>query len=295
MGANGPDFLCIGMQKAGTSWIYDCLGRTPGYRMLPVKELHHFDRRPGGPDRQAQVGRWKMLGDHLAINLQMRGRRQGLRQVLAFNRRYRAYLDGGRRDADYLALWTGTAAGLSGDVTPAYSTLSDAAVARVHALLPQARILMSVRDPVARAWSQFNKHLRDTVATPAQQREPRAFQQLASPLALTRFLKSPGVLARSFPSQTYDRWRAHYGAVAVVSFDEIACRPDRAFAAIVAATGGPAGLSCPAVANRKENFAKARMEPAHRAILTEAFAEELAASAARFGSIAAGWGGPDRR
>lgn len=42
-GARAPDFLGLGAQKAGTSWIYSCLYDHPQV-CIPVKELHFFSR-----------------------------------------------------------------------------------------------------------------------------------------------------------------------------------------------------------------------------------------------------------
>jgi len=39
-----PDFLCVGAQKGGTSWLYQQLESHPGFWMPPVKELHYFDK-----------------------------------------------------------------------------------------------------------------------------------------------------------------------------------------------------------------------------------------------------------
>jgi hypothetical protein len=38
-----PDFLCVGAQKAGTSWLYRELEPHPDFWMPPVKELHYLD------------------------------------------------------------------------------------------------------------------------------------------------------------------------------------------------------------------------------------------------------------
>jgi hypothetical protein len=38
-----PDFLCVGAQKAGTSWLYHQLTLHPDFWMPPIKELHYFD------------------------------------------------------------------------------------------------------------------------------------------------------------------------------------------------------------------------------------------------------------
>ena len=39
-----PRFLCIGAQKAGTSWLNHNLRAHPGLWLPPRKELHYFDR-----------------------------------------------------------------------------------------------------------------------------------------------------------------------------------------------------------------------------------------------------------
>jgi hypothetical protein len=39
-----PDFLCIGAQKAGTTWLYKNLRHHPGIQLTQPKELHYFDR-----------------------------------------------------------------------------------------------------------------------------------------------------------------------------------------------------------------------------------------------------------
>src|ERR1700743_2967275 len=44
MPVEGPDFLCIGMMKAGTGWLYDQLQFHPDFWMPPVKEVHYLDR-----------------------------------------------------------------------------------------------------------------------------------------------------------------------------------------------------------------------------------------------------------
>ena len=40
---NGPTFICIGAQKAGTTWLYENLSRHPDVVMPPMKEIHYFD------------------------------------------------------------------------------------------------------------------------------------------------------------------------------------------------------------------------------------------------------------
>ena len=40
---NAPDFLGVGMQKAGTSWLYEQLRNHPDAWLPKRKELHFFD------------------------------------------------------------------------------------------------------------------------------------------------------------------------------------------------------------------------------------------------------------
>jgi hypothetical protein len=39
-----PNFLGIGAQKSGTTWLHDNLARHPQVWLPPVKEIHYFDR-----------------------------------------------------------------------------------------------------------------------------------------------------------------------------------------------------------------------------------------------------------
>ena len=38
-----PDFICIGAQKAGTTWLYSMLSQNPSVFLPPIKEIHFFD------------------------------------------------------------------------------------------------------------------------------------------------------------------------------------------------------------------------------------------------------------
>ena len=40
----GPDFLVIGAQRAGTTWLHRVLRQHPSLWLAPVKELHYFDK-----------------------------------------------------------------------------------------------------------------------------------------------------------------------------------------------------------------------------------------------------------
>ncbi len=120
-----PDFLLIGAPKAGTTALHSALGRHPQLCLSPVKEPKFFltdgppPRRGGGP------------GD------------------------IQTYREHVWRQSDYEALFAAAPPGaLRGEATPFY--LHDlAAHRRIRALIPAARLIVIVRDPVERAHSNW--------------------------------------------------------------------------------------------------------------------------------------------
>ncbi|HXO24787.1 MAG TPA: sulfotransferase [Streptosporangiaceae bacterium] len=119
-----PDFLVIGAPKAGTTALHAALSEHPALYMSAIKEPKFFltDGPPptkGGP------------GDALT---------------------YREHV---WRRADYEALFAQAPAGtLRGESTPLY-LYDPAAMRRIRDTLPDARLIVIVRDPVERAHSNW--------------------------------------------------------------------------------------------------------------------------------------------
>ena len=119
-----PDFLVIGAPKAGTTALHVALSDHPGLYMSAIKEPKFFltDGPPpakGGP------------GDALT---------------------YREHV---WRRADYEALFDAAPPGtLKGESTPLY-LYDRAALQRIRAQIPDARLVVIVRDPVERAHSNW--------------------------------------------------------------------------------------------------------------------------------------------
>ena len=132
----GPTFLCVGMPKAGTTWLFHQLAALPGYAMPPLKELHFFDvpakHRMGNYARQfdaAEVG-----PDRNALS-------------------FRDAANAASSLDEYRALFAFAEDRITGDVTPAYCALPYAKIASIRLAMPDVKVTMLVRDPVERAWA----------------------------------------------------------------------------------------------------------------------------------------------
>src|SRR5438477_1277814 len=176
-----PDFLCVGAQKAGTSWLYRQLEQHPDFWMPPVKELHYFD----------QLNKMK----------QFHPPRNGDERDASFlesmeDLRGRFYLD---LDS-YGRLFCHKGTLLSGDISPAYSTLSDEIIERVVDRFRNLKVVFLARDPVERAWSQLSMGVRLGMITP--------FDATDTEEVIQNLLNS-GVLMLSHPSRIVARWKRY--------------------------------------------------------------------------------------
>jgi Sulfotransferase domain len=104
-----PDFLVIGVQKGGTTWLWKMLRGHPGVRVPPQKEIHYFDR---------------MI----------------LKESIEW---YMQQVSNGARDSEVV-----------GEKTPCYSILKRRSIRFIRELMPEVRIVLILRRPAERAWSQ---------------------------------------------------------------------------------------------------------------------------------------------
>jgi len=138
----GPDFLVIGAQRAGTTWLHRVLRQHPSLWLPPVKELHYFDR----------------LETTRTILDPKERRRVGLKQLLSLDPWLVSYWLRARSDEWYARLFRGAKAeGLvAGEITPAYATLDETVLRRIKRLNDNIKLIFVMRDPVERAWSAVN-------------------------------------------------------------------------------------------------------------------------------------------
>jgi hypothetical protein len=119
-----PDFLVIGAPKAGTTALHAALARHPSLYLSTVKEPKFF-LTDGPPPTGGGPGDAQTYREHIW------------------------------RQKDYMALFSAAPAGtLCGESTPFY-LYDRAAQRRIRTLIPDAKLIVILRDPVERAHSNW--------------------------------------------------------------------------------------------------------------------------------------------
>ena len=251
-----PDFLGIGAQKAGTTWLWENLRRHPEIFVPEKKELHYFDNK--------------------------------------FERPLREYA---RRFEDARGR-------VKGEITPAYGVLPRERIRFIRAIMPRVRLILLIRNPVERAWSQA---VMDLVV-----RSGRAVGEVPEAEFLA-FLESERSVSRSLYCRMLDNWLSCFPSeqLYVGFFDDIRERPrellGELFAHLRVASevdweGFPLGrVILPSVEPRGERAREAGVRAAPgegepvpcpasvREHLGRLYAEELARLSERYGERVARW------
>lgn len=152
-----PNFLCIGTQKAGTSWLFEQVIQHPNLWMPPIKELHYFDHLFCEDNRKWT--RWhieqsakRLIRNHLAqskIDFGYINYISSLASGVMFDERWYS-------KAFDRPLAKGR---LLGDFTPEYCTIGIAGIKYMHQLLQSPKLIWLVRNPVDRFLSQLRMNL----------------------------------------------------------------------------------------------------------------------------------------
>jgi len=157
-----PDFLGIGAQKAGTTWLHHNLQKhpeiwVPTREVLPKgkTEVHYFDKR--------------------------------IDEGLLDDRSYALLFERGRGR-------------ITGDITPAYSILDERRIHHACSLMPDAKIIFLMRNPIERTWSQAVQHFDRRKVTVQSLSESR----------LRDFFNLKGVRLRSDYRHILENWQKFY-------------------------------------------------------------------------------------
>lgn len=150
----GPDFICIGAQKAGTTWLYDQLVHHPQVWLPVIKELHYFNfERPNPLLREKEVYPWGSPVERFRF-IRNRPDFKTLMWLAKYNY-------GKKSPRWYQSLFPSESGKIAGELTPAYSTLDEDGVRFVHESVPShTKVFIILRDPVDRIWSGLKMDFR---------------------------------------------------------------------------------------------------------------------------------------
>ena len=128
-----PNFLIIGVQKAGTTSIYNYLNEHPQIYMSPVKETNFFETEWDKESAESNNKPCKTIKD---IDT------------------YSKLFDGVK---DEIAI---------GEASPNYLFHYQASAKAIQRYVPDAKLIAILRNPTERAYSDYLMHIRDAIETP---------------------------------------------------------------------------------------------------------------------------------
>ncbi|MGH8502083.1 MAG: sulfotransferase [Gammaproteobacteria bacterium] len=193
---NAPKFVCIGAQRAGSTWLYENLKAHAGIWLPPIKELHYFDQLRTEPFFCARYKSQLRTRVNKTRSLLRRGR-WSLADFLWDIK----FFSAPRSDRWYTSLFAQGRRLAAGDFTPAYATLSADAIAAVKRINPGIRVIFLMRDPIDRSWSQARKDLPRVHGKPLQEIPAQD---------VIRWFNERWCMTRSDYLTTLDNWFAHF-------------------------------------------------------------------------------------
>ena len=212
--SQGPDFVCIGAQKAGTTWLHNNLNHHPEMWLPPdpIKEFHYFNRVRAN---EALLGDWEMPHPSGFYNRYIKNQFPPNISNLRWLRHYYEYRLTGK---SYLALFADkyTKGKVCGDITPGYATLDDSGVRYAEKVLgSDTPIIYILRDPIERSWS----------AAKMMSRYYKKDYQSNDYADIAALLKQPHLTLSSDYANVVPRWRDHFENVHVMTYDKLCESP----------------------------------------------------------------------
>jgi len=232
MNTKGPDFLVIGAQRAGTTWLHRVLRQHPRLWLPPVKELHYFDR----------------LDSTRTILDAKERRRVRLRGLLSLDPWLFRYWFGRRGDDWYARLFqqAQNEGLIAGEITPAYATLDEDILRRIQRMNEKVKLVFVMRDPVERAWSAVNNAAKKGLVDDAHSVETTIERA-----------RNPGSVARSGYAETIKRLERIFpkDQIYYCFFEDLRDRPESLTSALFTFLGVEPGPSVPIELPRAVNVA----------------------------------------
>ncbi len=281
----GPDFICAGMPKAGTGWLFEQVFHHPDFWMSPIKEYHYFDT---DFPKSTIVDMIKQSREHPDAFNRRRGRlgfpRITDRDQLFFDD-ILACTSGGTDFDEYARLFRQKNGQLTGDITPGYCVLSEAVIEKIARAFPNLKVVFLLRDPVSRCWSRLEMRNRRSGYLEDKLQDIEKFK--------ASLIDAEETVA-GFQTEIFARWRAHFpeSRFRYFFFDDIARSPKKLRRKILQFLGADPSKESGVVmpnSNSKSNRDKVAMPEEIKKFLVDYFSDEMRASAEAFGPRARAW------
>ena len=229
------DFICVGVQKSGTTWLNERFRELPDISVPPIKEIHYFDRDKHypSPDIHAYQNLFLKVSNYSWLRSFWR---RLLRPALKgdfkhLNWKIRYYFHAASDDW-YLRLFEDLD-GIRGEITPSYSILSDQDIKKIKQLFPDIKIILLFRDPIERAWSHYKYVNKES-----------DYENLKK---IKKFINSKRQEERSNHQKILSKFHKHFPKeqLYISYFDRIKSEPDKLLSEIVGFLGGNQNWSSP--------------------------------------------------
>ncbi|MCP4328657.1 MAG: sulfotransferase [Alphaproteobacteria bacterium] len=212
-----PDFLCIGAQKSGTSWLHVNLCNHPRLWLPPLKELHYFDHvwNVRGDKSYRHLVWWWRRSARVAAEIRCHGW-PGIERIRWYGR-YLSFLS----DKWYGNLFPPDSDVRVGEVTPAYSRLDEEGVGHVARLVGNAKVIYILRNPIERSWSAAAMRIRNACGITIDRADETQIWQI---------LGHPSIRKGADYVRHIKLWRRHFGESNVhIAFYDDLCADPRSF------------------------------------------------------------------
>jgi hypothetical protein len=243
-----PDFLVIGAQKAGTTWLDRNLRCHPQIWLPPEKEIHYFDLPRPLPFAALLLAPLRTARHWAKARLERDWAKvKAGEQSLGWYLRY-YFLP--RTKYWYRSLFTPAPGQICGESTPRYAPLPEQIVARIHQMMPRAKIVYILRDPIDRMWSDLAMFQRPRFGG-------RGLQQ-ATAAEVSSFLRHRPNLQHSLYAENIAHWEKLFdrSQLCFIFQDDIATHPDRVLRTVTDFLGVPPAPSCADTLHRQINSKK---------------------------------------
>ncbi len=266
-----PDFICIGPDRTGTGWLYHNLRQHPQVWLPPVKEISALAE---GRTLPAYSLRKLAFSDHWYYNVMRSRPHRVLAKVILGKERFSnfgwtlryVFRPGapGFSYAWYAALFENKNNLISGDISPAYYYLPEVEVKKLGQIFSASKILIFVRNPIARVWSTVQHEL-------ARLGYPNA--SAAPPEKIRAYFDFHA--NQPAYSQKIEFWQQSFQQVFVGRFDDLKDSPDVLFKDICDFLAIPVDLPQDQLQKKVNQGRGQSIPPEFAAILRQQYQDEI--------------------